>query len=200
MAHESFLALFTFAFVSSVTPGPNNLMLMASGANFGFKRTLPHMFGVGFGFCFMIIVIGIGIIRLFEIFPAVYDVLKVVSIIYMLWLAWKIANAGAPQPAAPEDKTVSHKPFTFLQAGLFQWVNPKGWTMALTAVTVYAPHHDLKTILSISALFGLINIAVISAWVLLGTSMRQWLSNQKRLRIFNWTMAALLVGSLALML
>lgn len=195
MAHETFLALFTFAFVSSVTPGPNNLMLMASGANFGFKRTLPHMLGVGFGFSFMITVIGIGVIRLFEIWPPIYNVLKVVSIVYMLWLAWKIANA-----APPEEKASTQKPFTFLQAGLFQWVNPKGWTMALTAVTVYAPQHDLHTILFISLIFGLINVVVISSWVLLGTGMSRWLSNQKRLRIFNWTMAALLVGSLALML
>ena len=195
MGHETFLALFTFAFVSSVTPGPNNLMLMTSGANFGFKRTLPHMFGVGFGFSFMIVMIGIGIIRLFDIFPAIYDVLKVVSVIYMLWLSWKIATA-----AAPEEKVASQKPFTFIQAGLFQWVNPKAWTMALTAVTVYAPQHDLHTVLIISLIFGLINVVVISSWVVLGTSMRQWLSNKTRLRVFNWTMAALLVGSLALML
>lgn len=195
MGHETFLALFTFAFVSSVTPGPNNLMLMASGANFGFKRTLPHMLGVGFGFSFMISVIGIGVIRLFEIWPPIYNVLKVTSIVYMLWLAWKIANA-----AQPEEKAATQKPFTFLQAGLFQWVNPKGWTMALTSVTVYAPHHDLKSVLFISLIFGLINVVVISSWVLLGTGMSRWLSNKKRLRIFNWTMAALLVGSLALML
>lgn len=196
MGHETFLALFTFAFVSSVTPGPNNLMLMASGANFGFKRTLPHMFGVGLGFSFMIVIIGIGVIRLFEIWPPIYDVLKVVSIAYMLWLSWKIATAAPPE----EKKTTAQKPFTFLQAGLFQWVNPKGWTMALTAVTVYAPKHDLHSVVFISSTFALINIVVISAWVLLGTGMSRWLSNQKRLRIFNWTMAALLVGSLALML
>jgi threonine/homoserine/homoserine lactone efflux protein len=195
LGNETFLALFTFAFVSSVTPGPNNLMLMASGANFGFKRTLPHMLGVGFGFSFMISVIGVGAIRLFEIWPPIYNVLKVVSVVYMLWLAWKIAHA-----APPEEKAATQKPFTFLQAGLFQWVNPKGWTMALTAVTVYAPHHDLHTVLFISMLFGLINVIVISSWVLLGTGMSRWLSNKKRLRIFNWTMAALLVGSLALML
>lgn len=195
MGHESFFALFTFAFVSSVTPGPNNLMLMASGANFGFKRTLPHMFGVGFWFCFMITMIGVGVIRLFELWPSIYDVLKVVSVIYMLWLSWKIATA-----APPEEKAAGQKPFTFIQAGLFQWVNPKAWTMALTAVTVYAPQHDLHSVLLISLLFGLINVVVISSWVVLGTGMRQWLSNKKRLRIFNWTMAALLVGSLALML
>ena len=195
MGHESFLALFTFAFVSSATPGPNNLMLMASGANFGFKRTLPHMFGVGFGFCFMITMIGVGVIRLFELWPSIYDVLKVVSVIYMLWLSWKIATA-----APPEEKTAGQKPFTFIQAGLFQWVNPKAWTMALTAVTVYAPQHDLHSVLLIALLFGLINVVVISSWVVLGTGMQKWLSNQKRLRIFNWTMAALLVGSLALML
>ncbi len=188
-------ALFAFAFVSSITPGPNNLMLMASGANFGFRRTVPHMLGVGVGFVFMIVMVGIGLVGLFDLWPPAYDVLKVVSVVYMLWLAWKIANASAPQT-----DQVNQKPFGFLQAALFQWVNPKAWTMALTAVTVYAPNRNIGAVLWVAAIFGLVNLPSVSSWALLGQGMRRWLSGPRRLRAFNWTMAALLVASLAMVL
>ena len=94
MTYDIFLALSLFAFVSSITPGPNNLMLMASGANFGFRRTLPHMLGVALGFVFMLLLVGAGLVRVFEAYPVSYTVLKAVSVVYLLWLAWKIANAA----------------------------------------------------------------------------------------------------------
>lgn len=188
-------ALFAFAFVSSITPGPNNLMLMASGANFGFRRTIPHMLGVAIGFVFMIVMVGIGLVGLFDLWPPAYTVLKVVSIVYMLWLAWKIANAGAPQ-TDQENRT----PMSFMQAALFQWVNPKAWTMALTSVTVYAPNQNMVAVLWVAAIFGLVNLPSVSSWALLGQTMRRWLSSPARLRAFNWTMAALLVASLAVVL
>ena len=132
MSTELFAALFAFAFVSSVTPGPNNLMLMASGANFGFKRTIPHMLGVGIGFTLMVVLVGAGLMQLFDLYPVSYDVLRVVCVIYLSYLAYRIATAAAPEHQA--DSTA--KPFSFLQAALFQWVNPKAWTMALTAIAV----------------------------------------------------------------
>ncbi len=189
------VALFAFALVSSITPGPNNLMLMASGANFGFRRTVPHMLGVGIGFVFMIVMVGIGLVGLFDLWPPAYTVLKVVSVVYMLWLAWKIANASAPQT-----DQVNQQPFGFLQAALFQWVNPKAWTMALTAVTVYAPDRNIGAVLWVAAIFGLVNLPSVSSWALLGQGMRRWLSSPRRLRAFNWSMAALLVASLAMVL
>ncbi|MBX9876328.1 MAG: LysE family translocator [Beijerinckiaceae bacterium] len=197
MDHGSLLALIAFAFVSSVTPGPNNLMLMASGANFGLRRTLPHMLGVGIGFSLMIFLVGVGLVGLFALWPPAFTLLKVVGVAYMLWLAWKIANAEPPASADPDS---GGKPMTFLQAALFQWVNPKAWTMALTSVTVYAPDRDIAAITLVTFVFGAINLPTVSCWATLGTVMRRWLTNRARLRAFNWSMAGLLVASLVVMI
>lgn len=191
MNFELITALASFCFVSSITPGPNNLMLMASGANFGTLRTLPHMLGVGIGFVLMVFFVGIGLAQVFNLYPISYTVLKVCSVGYLLYLAWKIANAA---PAKATDG--SGTPMTFLQAAAFQWVNPKAWTMAITAVTVYAPDTSLLSILTISAIFGAVNLPSITVWVLMGQQMARILTNPARLRAFNWTMAALLVASL----
>ena len=191
MTIELLTALASFCLVSSITPGPNNLMLMASGANFGFLKTTPHLLGVGFGFMLMVFLVGIGLAQLFDNYPIAHAILKVVSVAYLLYLAWKIANA-APISAADSQGT----PMRFLQAAAFQWVNPKAWTMAVTAVTVYAPDTNLISILIVSAMFGLINLPSISLWVVLGQQMARILTNPKRLRLFNWTMAAMLIGSL----
>ena len=191
MTFEIITALAGFCFVSSITPGPNNLMLMASGANFGFLRTLPHMLGVGIGFVVMVFCVGIGLAQIFNLYPVSYTVLKVMSVGYLLYLAWKIANAT---PARATDD--AGKPMTFLQAAAFQWVNPKAWTMAVTAVTVYAPDTSLFSIIAVSGIFGAVNLPSIAAWCLMGQQMARVLTNPKRLRAFNWCMAALLVASL----
>jgi threonine/homoserine/homoserine lactone efflux protein len=192
MTGNTFSALLLFAFVTSVTPGPNNLMLMASGANFGFRRTIPHMLGVALGFVFLAFLVGIGVAGLFEAYPRAADILEIVSVIYMLWLAWKIANA-----AAPGEREASGHPMTFLQAAAFQWVNPKAWAMALTAVAVYAPDRSIEAILLVAVAFGAVNLPTVSLWVILGREIRRVLTNSSRLRVFNWTLAALLVLSLA---
>jgi threonine/homoserine/homoserine lactone efflux protein len=191
MTPDLFLALAVFAFVSSVTPGPNNLMLMASGANFGFRRTVPHMLGVGLGFAFMVALVGLGIAGAFATFPAAHQVLKWASVAYMLWLAWKIATA-----APPREGQAGGVPFTFLQAAAFQWVNPKAWAMALTAIAVYAPGREIGAVLLVAAVFGAINLPTVSSWTVLGQAMRRALTSPSRLRAFNWTMAGLLVASL----
>ncbi len=193
MIFETFFALAIFAMGTSITPGPNNLMLMASGANFGFQRTIPHMLGISIGHGFMIVVIGLGLIQLFEAFPLLHTVMQVLSVAYLLFLAWKIANS-----APPAEGEAAGKPFTFLQAAGFQWVNPKGWFMALTAISVYAPSENLIAILLVALVFSSVNLPSIVVWVCLGQSVRRFLTNYKRLRIFNWTMAGLLVASLAL--
>lgn len=184
-------ALAAFAFVSSITPGPNNLMLMASGANFGMSRSLPHMMGVAVGFTVMIVLVGIGLMQIFDLWPPSYDILKYGSVIYLLWLAWKIANAGEPGRA----KSPTGSPITFWQAAAFQWVNPKAWAMALTAIAAYAPARDLGGVLMVSAVFGAINLPSISAWTMMGQQIRRILTSPGRLRLFNWTMAALLILS-----
>lgn len=192
MTYEILTALLLFAFVSSITPGPNNLMLMASGANFGFARTIPHMLGVGIGFVVMVALVGIGLMQVFDLYPIAHTVLAVVSVAYLLWLAWKVANAGAPE----EGQGASGTPMTFIQAAMFQWVNPKAWTMALTAVTLYAPDRSLTAVLLVSAAFGAVNLPCVSSWTVLGQQMQRWLTSPARLTLFNWTMAGLLVLSL----
>ena len=142
---EFLTALILFCFVSSVTPGPNNLMLMASGANFGFRRSVPHMLGISIGFTLMVALVGLGLMQVFDAIPASYTILKVFSAAYLLWLAWKIANAGRPQGSQ-----TGARPMTFLQAAAFQWVNPKAWTMALSAITLYAPTREWATVLLVA--------------------------------------------------
>ena len=191
MPYEILFALTVFALVSSITPGPNNLMLMAAGANFGFRRTVPHMLGIGIGFVFMLGAVGVGLIQVFDAYPISHTILKVVSVIYLLWLAWRIANAA---PSGTAEQTA--RPITFLQAAAFQWVNPKAWTMALTAITVYTPDRSLYAIALVALVFGAINLPSVSIWTVLGQQMARILTNTRRLRAFNWTMAALLVLSL----
>ena len=191
MIYDFVIPLVAFAFVSSITPGPNNLMLLASGANFGFQRSLPHMLGISLGYAFMVFLVGIGLAQIFEIHPVFKTVLKVISVAYMLYLAWKIANASVP-----EETEGKGRPFTFIQAAAFQWVNPKGWAMALTAVTVYAPNQQLVVIAAVAIIFCSVNFPSVTVWTVLGQQMQRFLTNKKRLRVFNICMALLLIGSL----
>ena len=191
MTFDLIPALAAFAFVSSITPGPNNLMLMASGANFGFRRTLPHMLGIGIGFGVMLMGVGAGLVQIFDAFPISHQILKICSVGYLLYLAWKIAGA-----APVRQGTASGQPMTFLQAAAFQWVNPKAWTMALTAVTVYTPDTTLPAIALVALVFAVINLPTVSTWTVLGQQMARLLTSPARLRAFNWTMAVLLVASL----
>ncbi len=193
MSLELLPGLLVFAFVSSITPGPNNLMLMASGANFGMLRTLPHLFGVTLGFTAMVVLVGLGLLGLFEAYPLSYDILRVVSVIYLLFLAWKIATAAAPGNDGDGEEG---RPLTFLQAVLFQWVNPKAWTMALTALSIYAPSQSLGAVLLVALVFGAVNLPCVGLWTRLGQQARRWLSSRRRLVAFNIVMALLLVLSL----
>ena len=191
MSFEVLSALILFALVSSITPGPNNLMLMASGANFGFRRTVPHMLGIGFGFVFMLLMVGAGLIRVFDAFPVIYTALKAGAVVYMLYLAWRIANAA---PLA--EQTHTGTPLNFWQAAAFQWVNPKAWAMALTAISVYTPERTPLAVISVAVVFGAINLPAVSSWTVLGQQMARLLSNPRHLRLFNITMAVLLIASL----
>jgi len=194
MTFEILTALVAFCFVGVITPGPNNLMLMASGANFGFRRTVPHMLGVGLGMPILVTLVGIGVIRVLEAYPIVQTVLTVLSVAYLLYLAWKIANAAPPRKVA-EDEAMG-KPLTFLQAAAFQWVNPKAWFMALSAITLYAGGRDPSAILWIAAVYCAVGVISTTSWTALGQQMRRLLNSRARLRAFNWTMAALLVATL----
>lgn len=191
-SYDLLLGLVAFAFVSSITPGPNNLMLLASGANFGLRRSLPHMLGISLGHAFMVLLLGLGLGQIFVTWPVTHTVLKVLAVAYMAWLAWKIATA-----AAPEGKESTGKPFTFLQAAAFQWVNPKAWVMGVTAVTVYtAPEAGWLGAALVAIVFCATNFPSVSIWAWMGTQVARWLSSPARLRAFNWTCAALLIVSL----
>lgn len=191
MTIDLFSALFTFALVTVITPGPNNLMLMASGANFGFRRTMPHMLGIGIGFPAMIFLVGVGVMRVFDIWPVSYTILKVLSVLYLLYLAWKIANA-----APPKDAETQGKPLTFLQSAAFQWVNPKAWSMALSAITLYASGRDLAAVMWVAGVYVSVSFLSTTGWTLLGQQMQRLLRSHRHLRIFNGAMAVLLVATL----
>ena len=191
MTHEQLLALALFAFVTSITPGPNNLMLMASGARFGVRRTVPHMLGVALGFVFMAALVGAGVAQAFVAVPELYVGLKVASVAYLLVLAGKIATAPPPGEAA-----TTGRPMSFLAAAAFQWVNPKAWAMALTAVSVYAPSQTLAGIAAVAVVFGAVNLPSVGIWAALGQGMRRVLTSPGRMRAFNVAMAVMLVASL----
>lgn len=193
MTTQILLALIAFAFVTSITPGPNNLMLLASGVNFGFRATVPHMFGISIGFAVMMVAVGLGLHQLFERVPVTFVALKVAGALYMLWLAYKIAVS-----AAPSNNRVSRgRPMTFLQAAAFQWVNPKAWIMAVTAVAAYTqPDRFVPSVALVALICGAVNLPAVSTWALFGTGLRTFLSGAGNRKIFNVGMALLLVASL----
>ncbi len=196
MTPDILLALILFGFASSITPGPNNIMLLASGANFGLARTVPHMLGISLGHALMVALIGLGLLHLFEALPWLRPTLMAACAAYLLFLAWKIANAAPPGAAATDAR-----PFTFLQAAAFQWVNPKAWYMAIYAQTNFAPDTaDWTGALIVPAVFALVNLPSVAVWAAAGTQLRRWLQAPGRLRAFNVTMALLLVASLYPML
>lgn len=192
MSFDLLIALTAFAFVASITPGPNNLMLMSSGASFGLRRTIPHILGAVVGFVFMLILVGFGLIKLFEQYPASYDVLKFACSIFLFYLAVKIARAAPLESTIEPDKN----PLSFFGAAIFQWINPKGWTTALTIVTVYAPNQNIESLAIVAVIFGLINLPSASLWAVLGQQFSRVLTSKIRFKVFNIMMAGLLLISL----
>ncbi|KAA0984262.1 LysE family translocator [Pseudomonas sp. ANT_J28] len=182
-----------FALVTSITPGPNNTMLLASGVNFGFNRTIPHMLGITCGFFVLVVAVGFGLGAVFQTYPLLYSVLRYVGAAYLLYLAWKIAHSG---PVSESEKGES-KPISYLGAAAFQWVNPKAWIMAIGAISTYTPMQGYFTnVIVIAAVFALINLPSVSVWAGCGTLLRNVLKDRRWLRLFNWGMALLLVASL----
>ena len=191
MSFDSISALILFAFVSSATPGPNNIMLLASGANYGFMRSIPHMLGISIGHAIMIILLGTILANLFESYPIILQVLKIIGIVYLFFLAYKIATSAS----GIKNKKLS-KPLNFFQAASFQWVNPKAWAMALTAISIYAPSQNLNSILMVALIFCLTNLPSVSIWTIFGQNLKILLINRKRLITFNIFMSILLIASL----
>jgi threonine/homoserine/homoserine lactone efflux protein len=192
MSVDTLLALALFAFATSITPGPNNMMLFASGVNFGFRRTIPHMFGIGAGFLSLLIAVGLGLGALLSAYPPAFVALKVAGGLYLLWIAWKIGSSRSMGKGEAKAR-----PMTFLGAAAFQWVNPKAWVMAITAMAVYPdPEQYALTVSIVALVFAAVNVPSVSTWAGFGSALREWLSVPVRLKWFNITMAMLLVLSL----
>lgn len=189
MEWQFFFSVTVFALVMTGTPGPNNVMLTASGANFGYRRSIPHFIGIGLGLVSLIILNGVGLGVLFQTYPMIQQVLKVLGSSYLLYLAWKIAASQSN----PSDSQITGKPMTCFEAMLFQYLNPKAWMMSITAVGSFAYSDEgyWGSVLAISAIFILVQIHTSSVWVGFGTLIRRWLSSPQAWRRFNIGMGAL---------
>jgi len=193
MASELLWALLVFVVVTLFTPGPNNAMLMTSGLNFGFRRGLPHLWGVALGSAVMVLAVGVGLGAVFQAYPAVYAVLKYAGALYLLYLAWQIATAGAIE----ESGDARGRPISFLEAAAFQWLNPKGWVMAVGAVSAYAAVAAFPfNVALIAFLFGSLGILSSATWLGFGTGLKRLLTSPRAVRAVNIAMALLLVASL----
>ena len=193
MPGDILMALIVFAAVATATPGPNNIMVLASGVNFGFARTVPHILGVLIGFAILLSAVGAGLGVLFNSFPVLHTVLKFAGAAYLLYLAWRIAKSRSMSNAKEKAR-----PMSFLEAAAFQWVNPKGWVMGITAMSVYTrPDAPFVSAALVVAVFFLITIPSISMWTAFGTALRGFLSDPVKLKWFNIAMALALVASVA---
>ncbi|WP_394202113.1 LysE family translocator [Shewanella waksmanii] len=190
---EFIVAVALFAFSSGITPGPNNIMLMTSGVNFGIQRSLPHLTGICIGFPLMVLAIGLGLSGLFSQYPVLHTVIKYIGICYLLYLAWLIANSSSKM-----DGVVKAKPLTFIQAAAFQWVNPKGWIMAIGAVATFTSIEQplVPQVISIASIFLAVALPCALVWLGFGIGLKKLLKNQRQQRIFNISMALLLVASI----
>ena len=185
--------LVLFAAAMCLTPGPNVIMVTASAANFGFRRAIPHILGITLGFGFMVMAVGFGLAGLFHTEPRLHAVLKYAGATYLLYLAWRIAQADA----ASSDSTRA-KPINFVEAVLFQWINPKGWVTAVGALAAYTTVGKdvlLQTSVIASVLAGACFASVV-IWAGFGAAIARFLGSRRARMAFNWSMAGLLVISL----
>lgn len=184
-------SLVLFCFVMSATPGPNNMMVMASGARYGVRRTLPHVLGIAFGFPVMLALIGVGLGELILASRPVHETLELVAVLFMLWIAWRIAIAGAPHHAVDE----SSRPLNFFEAMLFQWINPKAWAIGFVAVALYAHGYGSLWIglALVCGIFIVVCLFCCTAWAALGRGAGSLLRTERQFRLFNAAMAVLLI-------
>lgn len=193
MSSETFAALLVFSFVSSITPGPNNFMLLASGVNHGFIRTIPHMLGIGLGFASLLLGVGFGLGAVLVAYPGLHIVLKGLGGAYLLYLAWRIAVSRSMGNGSKEET----RPMTFWAAAAFQWVNAKAWVMAVTAMAIYTnPQAPFVSVLLVTLAFSLVNLPSVSCWTAFGMALRGYLADPKRLKWFNIAMGLALALTL----
>jgi threonine/homoserine/homoserine lactone efflux protein len=199
MSLETFTAVLIFALAMALTPGPNNVMLAASGSRFGIRRTLPHLAGVTLGFPLMLFLVGIGLASVLVASPSLQLGMKIVSCAYLLWLALQIARS-----ASAGGDTERAKPLSFLQGAAFQWINPKAWLMAVGAVSAYTVGRGSQLYVQIG-IITLVTLAVTLlstlTWTAFGAAIRIWLRSPTALRLFNMAMAlALLISTAPILL
>ncbi|HXD47102.1 MAG TPA: LysE family translocator [Pseudolabrys sp.] len=193
MPLDLLIALTVFSTVMAFTPGPNNIMLAASGVNFGFAHTIPHMLGVTIGFGVLLIACAAGLGLIFAAVPELHLVLKIGGALYMLWLAFKVATAHA---TADEGRGPA-RPFTFMQAAAFQWINPKAVIAALSAITLYVrPGQFGRDFPVMLAILTVCTVGAVATWTGFGVALRRLLRNPLYARVFNVSMALLLVASI----
>ncbi len=186
-----------FALAMSATPGPNNAMLAASGANFGVARTMPHMLGVSIGFPVMFAAVALGAGGLLRVHPSVYAALHWIGATYLLWLAWRVATARPAEEDAPRGRR--RRPLRFAEAALFQWANPKAWLIAVSGVAAYATegeHVSVAQVLVLAALFLVVCLPTVALWTSIGAGTARLLRTPRQMRLFNFGMGLLLLASL----
>ena len=198
MSHSMLIAFAMFAFVASITPGPNNLLLLSSGVNHGFRSSVPLLLGINIGFFVLLTAVGLGVSQLFAYLPVSFLFLKFTGAAYLIYLSWSLVSAST-EPIA--EATATKKPISFISAAAFQWVNPKAWVMATSAFSTYS-HRSPSTIevLTIALVFCIIGLPCIALWAAAGTRLRSVMRNSALHRLFNYGMAALLLASLYPML
>ncbi|MGE3149519.1 MAG: LysE family translocator [Pseudorhodoplanes sp.] len=189
---ETLIPLILFTFVGAFTPGPNNLMATAAGHAVGFRRTIPQILGVAVGFGLMIVLFGIGLAQILSAYPGLHGGLQVVGAVYLLYLAWRLARAG--DPAAEKSM---QRPLTFIEAALFQWLNPKAWTLAVGVVTAFTTgSENLSSELTVIVIvFTLMTVVTLTLWCFFGVAIRTFLSSERDRRIVSYAMAAALALS-----
>ena len=189
-----YFAVILFAITSYATPGPNNTMIMTSGLNYGIQRSLPHYLGIILGFPTMVIAVGLGLATLFDQIPLFHVLLKITGAIYLTFLAWRIATAPVSELSA-----VDGKPFTFIQAAAFQWINPKGVVVIISAISAYTDTSTviLSEVLILVALFFLVTLGSVLLWAFSGALIASKLDTERKLMIFNRSAALLLLISVA---
>jgi len=196
MSFDSFIALLGIVMASAWTPGPNNMMLAASGVNYGLRATAPHIFGVFLGFGFMIFSISLGLGGVFAAYPVLHEVLRWGGAAMLVWVAWKIATAKRPGEAG-----AATKPLNFWQAAAFQWVNPKALIMCVAMSAQFLdPANALRSAVIIALVSMLGGASSATGWAWFGTLLARWLHTKARLHAFNWTMAAIILAGVAMVI
>ncbi|MDG1530654.1 MAG: LysE family translocator [Paracoccaceae bacterium] len=195
MTLDNFIALCLLAFAAAWTPGPNNALVASSAATFGFRRTLPHIFGIAIGFPLMIFLVGLVLGKLFDASPVFREGLRWFGAALLLWIAWKIATSGGLGKSSQNPR-----PFTFFEAAGFQWINPKGWAMAIAVTSQFVlPDDLLKTAFIVSLVFVACGLSSASGWAGFGKLLTRWVNNENRLKWFNRVMAAMIAACVVLL-